>query len=184
MVSTLSPGWGCVLSPPHLSRSVSWCVYSTKFPYRHIKNRDEICVFQHIVWQPARSNADFCLWQLQYCGCRSCGTGLSARLSSGRLRRSGAFILFSATVVSTLCRVRLFATPWTVAPPGSSVHGILQARGLEWGATASSRVFLIQGWNPRLLLVFPHWALHSTRPQTTISYQGPIHLLRMLSMLL
>ena len=26
------------------------------------------------------------------------------------------------------CRVRLFATPWTVAPPGSSVHEILQAR--------------------------------------------------------
>ena len=23
-------------------------------------------------------------------------------------------------------------TPWTVAPPGSSVHGILQARILEW----------------------------------------------------
>ena len=23
---------------------------------------DEICVFQHIVWQPAGSNADFCFW--------------------------------------------------------------------------------------------------------------------------
>ena len=29
--------------------------------------------------------------------------------------------------------------PWTVAPPGSSVHGILQARLLEWVAMLSSR---------------------------------------------
>ena len=31
-----------------------------------------------------------------------------------------------------LIYVLLFATPWTVSPPGSSVHGILQARILEW----------------------------------------------------
>ena len=31
--------------------------------------------------------------------------------------------------------VQLFATPWTVAPPGLSVHGIL----LEWGAIPFSR---------------------------------------------
>ena len=40
-------------------------------------------------------------------------------------------------------------------PPGSSVHGILQARILEWGAISSSRgIFLTQGLNlylPRLL---------------------------------
>ncbi|KAB0344553.1 hypothetical protein FD754_021479 [Muntiacus muntjak] len=35
----------------------------------------------------------------------------------------------------------LFATPWTVcSPPGSSVHGILQTRILEWIAISSSRV--------------------------------------------
>ena len=32
-----------------------------------------------------------------------------------------------------------FMTPWTVAPPGSSVHGILQARILEWIAIPFSR---------------------------------------------
>ena len=39
--------------------------------------------------------------------------------------------------VKSLSRVRLPATPWTAAhqaPPGSSVRGIVQARGLEWGA--------------------------------------------------
>ena len=31
------------------------------------------------------------------------------------------------------------ATLWTVAPPGSSVRGVSQARMLEWVATPSSR---------------------------------------------
>ena len=39
-----------------------------------------------------------------------------------------------------LSGVRLFATPWTVcSPPGSSAHGILQARILGWVARPSSR---------------------------------------------
>ena len=45
-----------------------------------------------------------------------------------------------ATVLSKwklLSRVQLFATLWTV--PGSSVHGILQARILEWVAIPFSR---------------------------------------------
>ena len=43
-------------------------------------------------------------------------------------------------VLSRFSHVWLFMTPWTVAPPpGSSVHGILQARILEWVAMPSSR---------------------------------------------
>ena len=37
-------------------------------------------------------------------------------------------------LVQSLSCVRLFATPWTVQPPGSSVHGIPQARILEGAA--------------------------------------------------
>ena len=37
--------------------------------------------------------------------------------------------------MKSLSRVQLFATPWTT---GSSVHGIFQARLLEWGAIAFS----------------------------------------------
>ena len=38
-------------------------------------------------------------------------------------------------VVQLLSRVLLFATPRTIhSPPGSSVHGISQARILEWAA--------------------------------------------------
>ena len=42
-------------------------------------------------------------------------------------------------VLSRLTRVRLFATLWTVARPGSSVLGILQARILERVASSFSR---------------------------------------------
>ena len=41
--------------------------------------------------------------------------------------------------VKSLSRVRLFATLWTYSPPGSSVHGIFQARILEWVAIPFSR---------------------------------------------
>ena len=37
-------------------------------------------------------------------------------------------------MLSHFGRVRVFATPWTIAPPGSSVCGILQPRILEWVA--------------------------------------------------
>ena len=41
-------------------------------------------------------------------------------------------------MLSRFSRVQLFATLWTVSPPGSSVLGILQARALEWVAMPSS----------------------------------------------
>ena len=48
--------------------------------------------------------------------------------------------------MKSLSRVRLFATPWTTlcdpvdcSPPGSSIHGILQVRILEWVAISFSR---------------------------------------------
>ena len=43
------------------------------------------------------------------------------------------------------------------SPPGSSVHGILQARTLEWIAMPSSKgIFPTQGLN-LLLLCLLHW---------------------------
>ena len=38
--------------------------------------------------------------------------------------------------VKSLSPVRLLATPMDCSPPGSSAHGIFQARVLEWGAIA------------------------------------------------
>ena len=45
----------------------------------------------------------------------------------------------AATAAKSLSRVQLFATLWS-SPPGSSVHGIFQARVLEWGAIAFSGI--------------------------------------------
>ena len=42
-------------------------------------------------------------------------------------------------VCSVLSRVQFFVTPGSCSPPGSSAHGILQARILEWVAISSSR---------------------------------------------
>ena len=44
----------------------------------------------------------------------------------------------NVVVVWSLSCVRLFATPWTVALSGPSVHGISQARILEWVAISFS----------------------------------------------
>ena len=47
------------------------------------------------------------------------------------------------------------------SPPGSSAHGILQARILEWVAMLSSGgIFPIQGLNPSLLRLL-HWQVGS-----------------------
>ena len=57
-----------------------------------------------------------------------------------------------ASVCLTLC------DPMDCSPPGSSVHGILQARNIGVGCHALLQgVFLTQGWNPSLL----HWQADS-----------------------
>ena len=56
---------------------------------------------------------------------------------------------------STLC------DPMHHSPPGSSVHGIFQARMLEWVAISfSGGIFLTQGSN-LCLLRLPHWQADS-----------------------
>ena len=49
----------------------------------------------------------------------------------------------------SLSRVQLLATPCTVAHQGPSVHGILQARVLEWAAMPSPRDLPYPGIEPR-----------------------------------
>ena len=50
-------------------------------------------------------------------------------------------VYFIITVFSHFSCVRLFSDPIDCSPPGSSVHGVLQARILEWVAMPSSRGF-------------------------------------------
>ena len=58
-----------------------------------------------------------------------------ADLTQGGRRSSDHTVV----VMESLSRVRLFATPGTIAPPGSSIHGISQARILHWVAIPFSR---------------------------------------------
>ena len=52
--------------------------------------------------------------------------------------------------VKSLSHVRLLATPRTAAHQGSSIHGIFQARVLEWGAIAFSFNKLDTSYWPKL----------------------------------
>ena len=64
--------------------------------------------------------------------------------------------------------------PMDCSPPDSSVHGILQARILEWVAISSSRgIFLTQASNLYLLGLL-HWQVDSLQPchlETYTSFQ-------------
>ena len=56
------------------------------------------------------------------------------------------------TLVWDFFTCNLTHDPMDCSPPGSSVHGILQARTLKWVAMPSSRgIFLTQGSNLGLL---------------------------------
>ena len=60
------------------------------------------------------------------------------------LRRNGVAVIVNKRVqnavkVKSVSCVQLFATPVDYSPPGSSIHGILQARILEWVASSFSR---------------------------------------------
>ena len=71
-----------------------------------------------------------------------------------------------ARMLTCFCHVWLFATLLDCKLPGSSVHGILQARILEWVAIPLQGIFLTQGLNLSLLcllhqqaysLLLNHW---------------------------
>ena len=74
----------------------------------------------------------------------------------------------------------ILCDPMDCRSPGSSVHGILQARVLEWVAMSSSRgIFLTQGSN-RCLFHLLHWqtdSLPSEPPGKLLSFPGPHFLL-------
>ena len=54
--------------------------------------------------------------------------------------------------VKSLSRVRFLATPWMGSLPGFSIHGIFQARVLEWGAIAFSKKLYREVWIDVLFL--------------------------------
>ena len=67
--------------------------------------------------------------------------------------------IFVTTLCPTLCH------PVNCSPPGSSVHGISQARILEWAAISFQGIFLTQGLN-----LSPAWQADSS----PLSHQGSL----------
>ena len=69
---------------------------------------------------------------------------------------TGFYTLTVKVLVTQSCPT--LCNPRDYSPPGPSVHGILQARILQWAAISSSRgIFLTQGSNLGLL----HWQADS-----------------------
>ena len=70
----------------------------------------------------------------------------STGLRVTRSQKPSSWVCVCVCVSESLSCVRLFATPWSL--PGFSVHGILQARILEWIAIPFSRGFPSPGIEP------------------------------------
>ena len=92
----------------------------------------------------------------------------------GRINIVKMTILSKVKVLVTWSCLAL-CNPMDCSPPGSSVHGILQARILEWVALLFSRrsIFQIQGLNPGLLYfrqILP-WIYVSNSMQSLSDYQ-------------
>ena len=74
--------------------------------------------------------------------------------------------------VTSLSRVRLLGTPWTIAYQAPLSNGIFQARVLEWGAIAFFELFFHK--SPQLPLGKPRSLLqHLMRCSTAYSYPKP-----------
>ena len=88
------------------------------------------------------------VWQIHSYYSISCGQDTSPSVSSCVNQMGACMDVQLIQSCPTLC------DPVNCSPPGSSVHGILQARILEQVAMPSSRgIFPTQGLNPHLL----HW---------------------------
>ena len=68
------------------------------------------------------------------------GTWIGRYLRKGSLELSNVFTLYDhKSLAGSLQSCPTLGDPMNCSPPGSSVHGILQARILEWVALPSSR---------------------------------------------
>ena len=72
-------------------------------------------------------------------------------------------IIYNACMLNCFIQVQLFVTPWPhgLWLPGSSDHGTLQAKILEWVAILSSRVSPAQ-WSNLISYIYLHWQAGSS----------------------
>ena len=108
--------------------------------------------------KPEPHKGPTCLWRKAHHPTLNCPRSRSPSLQS----------LFYSRNHAVFSRVRLFAIPMDSSPPGSSVHGILQAGILHWGGHFLLQGILpTQGSNPHL----PHF-LHWQADSFSLSHLG------------
>ena len=93
-----------------------------------------VCVYKHTITCSHRSQRPgktVCVWA---CVCANTESyAVTGPRDQGRLHA------YAYACVCVLSLVQLFSDSMNCSPPGSSVHGIFQARILEWADTSSSR---------------------------------------------
>ena len=62
--------------------------------------------------------------------------------------------------------------PMDCSLPGSSIHGIFQARALEWVAIAFSEHSLLDGHNSQLFVFTIHWEKSSLKKQHLLRHES------------
>ena len=93
--------------------------------------------------------------------------------SPGKNTGVGCHFLLQCMKVKSESEVAVMSdsvTPWTVAHQGSSIHGIFQARVLEWGATAL--VKMLQAQDTFFLHIFPTTTTAAFCKHSMISANG------------
>ena len=98
-----------------------------------------------------------------------------------KTKKSEMAVIKGSVCPERLSRVRLFVTPWTVAPPGSSAHRLLQARILEWDAIPFSRRSCQQRDKTHVSCIpgrfFPVWAIREALWSLILSCNDAIQVL-------
>ena len=65
--------------------------------------------------------------------------------------------------------------PMDCSLPGSSIHGIFQARALEWGAIAFSKIKILMNLN--LMFCLPRNIFYSNLPIRTLQFNSIVHVI-------
>ena len=105
------------------------------------------------------------------------------RTHSNTTGHTQTFNIILKVKVKLLSRIRLFVTPTDCSLPGSSVHGIFQARILEWVAISFSRNIregtqshsLTDNWIKDLLSMAPHIRARLSFPLSQSLPSGSFH---------
>jgi len=146
-------GSGCKCATVSVCKSIRICVFLWEFKWECRLVREITCKHAFHVWECSRLSMFLYEWTSEYS--RECEHAAAAAKS--------------LQLCPTLC------DPMDCSPPGSSVHGILQARTLEWVAISSSNAWKwkvkVKSLSRVQLLATPWTAAYQAPPSMGFSRQ-------------